>query len=276
VNRRFSHGFSFGANYTAGLSLRGNNGLTQRYVYSSNGTISLWSGEAAWEALNSFQDPTPNFLKVNTSWDAPGFKTAGNGNGFLGTVVNQVTKDWNISGVLTAYSGGSYLPGYSYQSGGGNVNITGSPDFGGGVVIKGPLGSGCTGNQFAQFNTANIAGPSYGSTDMESGRNNDIRGCPVEQVDLAIVRRFHFWKFRESRTFMFRTDIFNALNGAMITSRNTTATFNNPTSMTLANPEFDASGNILAGKQLPQNAGFGAATGALGSRNIQFEVRIGF
>jgi hypothetical protein len=276
VNRRFSHGLSLGANYTRGISLTGNNGLTQRYVYSSNGTISLWNGEAAWEALNSFQDPTPNFLKMNTSWDAPGFKTAGNGNGFLGTVVNQVTKDWNISGVLTAYSGGSYLPGYSYQSNGGNVNITGSPDFGGGVVINGNLGSGCSSNQFAQFNTAAITGPTYGSTDMESGRNNDIRGCPVAQVDLAVVRRFHFWKFREKRTFIFRTDIFNALNAAMITGRNTTATFNNPTSMTLENPEFSSTGSILSGKQLPENAGFGAANAALGSRNIQFEIRIGF
>ena len=274
VNRRFSHGFSFGANYTAGLSLRGNNGLTQRYVYSSTGAISLWSGEAAYEALNSFQDPTPNFLKMNTSWDAPGLRLAGKG--FFETIANQITKDWNISGVLTAYSGGSYLPGFSYQSNGSAVNLTGSPDFNGAVVIKGPLGSGCSGSQFSQFNTANIAGPTYGSTAMESGRDNDIRGCPVAQVDTAIVRRFHFWKFKESRTFMFRADIFNALNGAMITSRNSTATFNNPTSMTLANPEFDASGNILAGKSLPQNAGFGAATGALGSRNIQLEVRIGF
>jgi hypothetical protein len=62
----------------------------------------------------------------------------------------------------------------------------------------------------------------------------------------------------------------------MITSRNTTATFNNPTSMTLENPEFSSTGSILAGKQLPENAGFGAANAALGSRNIQFEIRIGF
>ena len=273
VNRRFSHGFALGANYTRGISLRGNNGLTQRYQLQG-GVLVLWSGEAAYEALNSFQDPTPNFLKLNTTWNAPGYKPAGNG--FFDHVAHVVTSDWQISGVLSAYSGGSYLPNYSYQSNGNSVNITGSPDFGGGVVIGNNLGSGCSGNQFSQFNAAAITGPTYGSTDMESGRNNDIRGCPVAQVDTAIVRRFHFWKFKESKTFQFRTDIFNALNAAMITSRSTTATFNNPTSMTLENPEFSSTGSILAGKQLPQNAGFGAATNALGSRNIQFEIRIGF
>jgi len=110
---------------------------------------------------------------------------------------------------------------------------------------------------------------------MESGINY-LRGCPTEIVDTAIVRRFHFWKFKESKTFEFRADIFNALNSAAITARQGTATFNNPTSMTLANPEYGADGSILSGKSLPQNAGFGAATGAVTSRNIQLEVRIAF
>ena len=90
------------------------------------------------------------------------------------------------------------------------------------------------------------------------------------------MRKFHFWKFKESKTFEFRADIFNALNSAFITARQGTATFNNPTSMTLQNPEFGPDGTILSGKSLPQNAGFGAATGAVTSRNLQLEVRIAF
>ncbi len=46
--------------------------------------------------------------------------------------------------------------------------------------------------------------------------------------------------------------------------------------MTLQNPEFDSAGSILSGKSLPQNAGFGAATGAVTARNLQLEVRIAF
>ena len=45
--------------------------------------------------------------------------------------------------------------------------------------------------------------------------------------------------------------------------------------MTLANPEFSGSA-INSGRSLPANAGFGAATAAATSRNIQLEVRIGW
>jgi hypothetical protein len=267
VSRRYRNGFSIGANYTRGISLKGNTGITQHYTYT-NGVLSLWSNEAAYEKLFSTLDPTPNYLKVNATWNIPGITGRG-------AFLHQITSDWQISGVLTAQSGAAYSLGYSYQSGGGQVNITGSPDFGGRVVLGNNLGSGCTGNQFNQFNTAAVTGPTYGSVGMESGINY-LRGCPTAVADTAIVRKFHFWKFKESKTFEFRADIFNAPNSATITARQGTATFNNPTSMTLQNPEYSSSGSILSGKSLPQNAGFGAATGALTARNLQLEVRIAF
>jgi len=268
LTRRFRNGLSFGANYTHGISLKGNTGITQHYTYT-NGVLSLWSNEAAYEKLFSTLDPTPHLLKVNAIWDIPGITGKG---GFL----HQITGDWQVAGILTAASGGAYSLGYSYQTAGGNVNITGSPDFGGRAVLGNSLGSGCnTGNQFAQFNGSAVTGPTYGSVGMESGINY-LRGCPTALTDMAIVRRFHFWKFKESKTFEFRADIFNALNGAFITGRQGTATFNNPTSMTLQNPEFDSAGAVLPGKSLPQNAGFGAANAATGARNLQLQVRIAF
>ena len=268
VTRRYRNGFSLGANYTRGISLKGNTGITQHYTYT-NGVLSLWSNEAAYEKLFSNLDPTPNFLKFNTTWDIPGITGSG-------AFLHQLTRDWEISGVLTAASGAAYSLGYSYQTAGNPVNLTGSPDFGARVILPSSgLGSGCSGNQFAQFNTAGVTGPTYGSVGMESGQNY-LRGCPTAIADTAIVRRFHFWKFKESKTFEFRADIFNALNSEFITGRQGTATFNNPTSMTLQNPEFSSTGSILSGKQLPQNAGFGAANGANTSRNLQLTVRIAF
>ncbi len=264
LTRRFSHGFSFGANYTYGISLTGNTGLVQRYTYTGN-TIALRSDEAAFEALNNTLDRRPHFVKVNTTWAVPGIK----GNAFL----HQITGDWQISGILTSASGTAYGLGYTYQSNGANVNITGSPDFAGAMVLPSNLGSGC-GSQFTQFNTAGVAGPTYGSVQMESGRNY-LRGCFSNIVDTAAVRKFHFWKFRESKTFEFRADVFNTLNAAVINARSTSATFNNPTSMTLQNSQF-TNGSISSGRSQPQNAGFGAATGAANMRNIQLEVRIGF
>ncbi len=55
---------------------------------------------------------------------------------------------------------------------------------------------------------------------MESGRNY-MRGCPTDNVDTSAVRRFHFWKFKEQKTFVFRADIFNTLNAVMISEAGT-------------------------------------------------------
>ena len=158
------------------------------------------------------------------------------------------------------------------------MNITGSPDFGGMVVLGSGVGAGCSGNQFAAFNGSAVTGPTYGSTGMESARLA-MRACPTENVDTSIVRRFRFWKFQESRSFEFRADIFNTLNAAQFNTGgdfSTTATFNNPTSMALQNSEFNSSGGINSGRQLPKNAGFGAVTNAAPMRSIQLELRFSF
>ncbi len=205
LNRRFQGGFSFGASYTYGISLKGNTGLNRRLTHAPDVTISLRSEEQAYEELMSTLDPRPHFLKFNAVWLSPGL--AGSG-GFL----RQLTKDWQLSGVLTATSGPAYDVGYSYNSAGSNVNITGSPDWAGRVILGNNLGSGCSTNQFGQFNAEQVTGPGYHSVGMESGRNI-LRGCPNKNVDLSIVRRISFGKiFTETRRLEFRADIFNALN----------------------------------------------------------------
>jgi hypothetical protein len=268
VNRRFNHGFSVSANYTYGISLTGNTGLQPRYTQTAPGVLVLRSDEAAYEALNNTLDRRPNYFKMNATWSVPGITSKG-------AFVHVVTGDWQVSGVLTATSGTVYDLSYSYQTNGSNVNITGSPDFGGKVLLGSGVGGGCSTNQFSQFNGTAVTGPTYGSIAMESGRST-MRGCPTDNVDTSAVRKFHFWKFKESRTFEFRADIFNTMNAVMINGRQGQAQFNNPGSMTLVNSEYSAPGVIASGKSLPQNAGFGAANGAQTMRNIQLEVRIGF
>src|SRR5665213_573195 len=148
VNRRFSHGLSFAAAYTYGISLTGNTGLLLHYVYGASGTTpTLWSGQAAYEALNNTLDRRPNYLKFNSTWEVPGVNR-------MGGLVHQLTKDWQLSGILTATSGTAYSLGYGYNSNGNPVNITGSPDFSGKVVLGNNLGSGCSGNPFSEFNAS--------------------------------------------------------------------------------------------------------------------------
>jgi hypothetical protein len=57
-----------------------------------------------------------------------------------------------LAGVLTAGSGEAYDLGFSYQNNGGNVNLTGSPDFGPRIVYVADPGSGCSSDQYHQFN----------------------------------------------------------------------------------------------------------------------------
>jgi hypothetical protein len=272
INRRFSHGLSFAGAYTRGISLKGNTGLTRRYVHNADGSVSLRADQAQYEALNQNLDRKPNFFKFNSTWEPAGIRGAG---GF----VHQITKDWQMSGIWTLATGNAYSLGNGYNSQGANQNITGSPDFNG-TVIMNNVGSGCSGNPYSEFNAAGVQGPTYGSTGLESARLQ-LHYCATDNVDTSVVRRFRFWKFQESRRFEFRADIFNTLNAVQINGAggnqiSTTATFNTPAGMALQNSEFNSTGAINAGKQLPKNAGLGAATGAAGMRSIQLELRFGF
>ena len=267
VNRRFAKGFSFGANYTYGISLKGNTGLIQRLQHAPDGTISLRSDQAAYEKLNQTLDVRPNYFIANAVWDIPGVTGRG-------AFVRQLTRDWQVSSVLTLASGAAYTPSYSYQKNGDNVNITGSPDWAGKMVLLNPsaLGSGCSGNTYGEFNASDIAGPAYGSLGMESGRNY-LRYCPTTQLDMSIARRI---RIRERFRLEFRGDVWNATNAVQINAVNTAAQFGDPTSMTLVNNQYNAGGTLNPSRLTPRTAGFGAATGALPMRNIQLELRLQF
>ncbi len=269
--RRFSKGFSFGANYTFGISLKGNTGLTYRYT-NVNGVPTLRSDWQQYEDLMSnLMSQPPHVIKLNAVWSIPGRKD-------MGRVIQQLTSDWQISGVGTIQSGPAFDLSYSYQTNGTNAIITGSPDWGGRMVYLNPgaVGGGCDGtsNQYAQFNglTSVVTGPTYGSLSLESGRNV-LRGCWVKQMDLSLVRRI---RLKERVTLEARADIFNALNTIMINGRVTQAQYNNPTSMTLVNNQFNADGSLNMARQYPRNAGFGAATSAMAMRNFQLQFRLQF
>ena len=269
VNRRFQGGFSFGANWTYGISLKGNTGLSQRFQHAPDGTISLRADQAAYERLMETLDVVPHLFKANGIWNSPGISNHG-------AVVRELTRDWQISAVASVQSGGAYALGYSYQSNGASVNITGSPDWGGRMVIldAAKLGSGCSDNQYAQFDVTAARGPDYGSVGMESGRNY-LRGCLQRNVDMSFVRRIRVSSGERYRLEL-RADVFNAFNIVDINGRSTSATYNNPTSMTVTNNQFNTDGSLNTNRLKPKDAGFGAANGARGLRNIQLQLRFQF
>jgi hypothetical protein len=177
--------------------------------------------------------------------------------------------------VASVVSGGAYNIGHSYQNNGGSVNITGSPDWNGRPIVDlTRVGSGCSDNQYAQFDVSAVRGPGYGSVGMESGRNY-MRGCTRSNVDMSIVRRIRVSSSERYRLEL-RADLFNAFNIVNITGRSTSATYNNPTSMTVTNNQFNTDGSLNQSRLKPKDAGFGAANGASTMRSIQLQLRFQF
>jgi len=257
LNRRYRDGFAFGVNYTRGLSFKGNTGLVLRLQHAADGSVSVRSDQADYEKLNENLDLRPNIIKANALWDLPkipGSKDGSAGMKALGYVLN----DWQVSSVLTMGSAAAYDLGFSYQANGGSVNLTGSPDYGARILYTGDPGSGCSSDQYKQFNAASVTGPQTNSVGLESGRNL-LRGCMDKTVDMALSKSI---RLPANKNLQFRADVFNLFNTYIVNARNTTITYASPTNLTVANSQTLADGSVDPNRLLPRNAGFGAATGA--------------
>jgi hypothetical protein len=253
-------------NYTYGISFTGNTGLQKRLQHAADGTISTRADQGQYENLLKTLDRRPHVIKAHAIWALP--RVSPN----LGPVIGAALDDWQLSGVLTAGSASSYDLSYSYQDNGSSVNLTGSPDYGARIVYVGNPGSGCSDNQYRQFNTASVTGPRYGSLGMESGRNL-LRGCPDKTVDISLTREI---RLGANRAVQFRLDAFNAFNTVVINGRQGQVQYNSPTDLTVRNSQILPDGSLDPARSTPRTAGFGAATGAQAMRNLQVQIRFQF
>jgi len=265
VNRRFHGGLSFGFNDTIILTQKGSTGA--RIQHNADGTFSERADQAQADELLGNYVPTRHQLKGNFVWDLPDVPN----NSPLLRAIGLIANDWQLSGVWTGNTGGTYTIGTSYSSG-SSQNITGSPNYGGRVNILGGTGSGCSSDPYRQFNSAAFAGPAIGSVGLESGVDY-LRGCFGSVLDLSILRTI---RLGGNRSVQFRVDIFNAPNQSRITNRNTSMGLASPLDGTQTNLPFDASGTLITTRSLPKNAGFGVATGYQAPRTVQAQVRISF
>ena len=300
-NRRFRNGVSFGFNHTWTLSnIQNVNRRLEHYVDSS-GQINYRNRADQQQAQDLLGDtnPTDHIVRGNFVWDLPDYR----GDTLAKRVIGAVANDWQLSGVWSFSTGGYYDLGYSYNSNGANVNITGSPNFGGRSILLLPnnLGGGCTDDQYSQFNNsvtsvggglvANVmrapTGPAvlpaafashYGVTSdgasvgLESG-NGYLKGCASSIMDLTLARNF---RLGGGRTFQVRIDAFNVFDTVVFTGRNTTLSLNSPTNPTMRASQFLADGSVDPARLKPQDAGFGAVTGAAALRSLQAQVRFTF
>jgi Carboxypeptidase regulatory-like domain len=281
LNRRFKDGLQFGFNDT--IQLYDEARVAPRFDHRADGSYVRRADEAEAQKLLGNQFPgnagtgTPalagastHVMKGSAVWDLPDLKSDSTGLKILGYVIN----DWQLSTIWTGLTGAPYSVTYSYQSGGGNVNLTGSPDFGGRIRIVGDPGKGCSSDPYRQFNAAAFQGPLVGSVGLESG-NDYLKGCFSSTLDLSIARNI---RLGGGRVLQLRADMFNAPNSAQITGRQTSLTLTNPTDpVTPQNLPYDpATGQILPNRVRPNQAGFGAVNSYQAARNIQGYIRFSF
>jgi hypothetical protein len=278
-NRRFRDGVSFGFNDTIGLASTGS--VAARLQHNPDGTVSYRADQAEADALLQ-TPPVRHTMKGNFVWDLPDLKASGSALRAVGLVVN----DWQLSGVWTASTGAPYTAGFSYQNGGGSVNLTGSPDYSARVRLLGDPGDGCTSDPYRQFNTAAFAGPLVGSVGLDSSADY-FRGCFAQVFDLSIARNI---RVGGSKTVQLRADLFNAFNRAGITGRNTTLQLSSPADpITNVQPAFDpvtgllndgvnltSTGAVSPNRSQPKNAAFGVANAYQAPRSVQLQIRFTF
>src|SRR5262249_11315569 len=161
---------------------------------------------------------------------------------------------------------------YTYHNNGTCTNLTGSPDYVAKVLYVGDPGAGCSSNQYGQFNTGAVKGPTYGSVGLESGRYL-LGGCPDHTVDLAIARNI---RVGGTRNLQFRFDVFTVFNSVIYNNRNSNVIYRSPTDQTIVNSQYLPDGTLDPNRLTPRNAGFGAATSAQPLRNSQLQIRFQF
>ncbi len=256
-------------------------------MHAADGTYSVAPTQAQAETLFANQGPTRHIVQFNFVWGIPKIRMDNS----AGRVIAAVLNDWQVSGIFRVDSGAPYDLGTpSYASGGSNNNLTGSSDYAARVVVNnlGALGSGCSSNQYSQFNnnfsgtnfvlgsSTPISGPVPGSIGLDSGRNL-LHACPNRTLDLSLSRTI---RVGGGRQIQLRADAFNAPNAVIFTGRSTTIALTSPTNQLQTNSVFLADGTVDPTKTKPNatnnNGAFGAVSGAASPRTVQLQVRFLF
>jgi len=278
LNRRFSHGWSFGFNDTMGISDMSNG--PARLQHAADGTYSFRADQAKADELLGNQTPAAHLFRANFVWDMPDIRRTEPVLKVVGLIVN----DWQLSGIWAGNTGTAYTVGFSYQSGGGNINLTGSPEYAARIRVVGDPGKGCSSDLYRQFNTAAFQGPLNNSDGLESG-NNYMHGCFQSALDLAVARNI---RLGGGRNLQLRVDMFNAPNQALITGRATSLGLTTTTDpITPTNLPFDTTGTgantvdgkpggLLTNRVRPNQAGFGAVSSWQNPRTVQVQARFSF
>ena len=139
---------------TTPITLRDIAKVAPRYDHDAAGNLTVRSDQGALQGLLQDQLQPRHLMKATGLWQLPGIKSTDGVKRALGWVLN----DWQLSGVWTGATGTPYAASFTYQNGGGSVNLTGSPDFGSRIRIVGDTGGGCSNNQYRAVHNLGFPG----------------------------------------------------------------------------------------------------------------------
>ncbi|PWU08393.1 MAG: hypothetical protein C5B51_07875 [Terriglobia bacterium] len=266
-SRPYKNGITLGGNYTLGLRNVGNMLSPPHFDHLADGTLQWSSVQPQLDSVLHDNGTRRHVLKIFGVYQVPDVHASRK-------AVSLLASRWQVSGTFTAGTGPAYDANYTYNSGGANVNITGSPSYAGRIRLVGDPGSGCSGNPYKEFKTAAFAGPGYNSIGDESG-SALLRGCFDHQMNLSISRYFRLGS--ETRRLQIRGDAYNVFNNVIINAFQANMVLASPASpTTIMNNQFAADGSLNPARLTPATAGFGAATGAMPMRTIQLQARFYF
>ncbi len=253
LNKRASHGLSWGAVYTFSKGL---------------GTTSYSPVVANNDAYNygRLGSDRRHNLQINYNYDLP---NAAKAMGVKG--LGLITDHWSLSGITSFQSGSPYNGGCSFTSGTASITggFTGTPDLGNRCnVIGDPLaGIGTNGNGQVYYNAAAYAMPA-----LPTGPNNSIVGPPalgnqgggagnltnphVTNFDVTLTKTIPLGS--EKRVMKIQAQAYNVFNHTEISSIGTGAQYS-PTTNLLTN-----------------GATLGYITGAVNARVLAFSARVQF
>jgi hypothetical protein len=254
INKRYSHGLSFGTSFTYSKAM-GTTGYSP--VFTGNGVPS----NEQW-FYGRIGTDRPLNIQISYSYDIPGIakKMGVKGLGYI-------TDHWQFSGITSIQSGATFNPGCSLTSGAASVTggYTGTPDVGQRCqVIGNPLANIPAGTY---FNPNAFAMPA-----LATGPNNSIVGPPalgnlgggsgvltyprITNFDITMTKIIPLGS--EKRVLKIQAQAYNAFNHSEFNNMNTGVTFN-PTTNLVSNA-----------------TAVGLPTGTANARVMAFSARLQF
>ena len=209
LNRRLTNGLQFQANYT-----RSRSHDTGQFSTTFTATNSPFNASSPFgeEGISNFD--IPNKFAVNAVY-SPHFKVSGG----AGSVLN----GWQLSPIVTAYSGVPFTPTISgsFPTACANNAAPTPCTSNGGVVVSGP----------SVFTPGGGQNGSGGATRFDMVARNSFRLPRIVNFDMRVSRRF---QFKESMALEVLVEGFNIFNRTQVTGLNTAlystgGTYQNPT-----------------------------------------------